>query len=103
MWSGFVETGQPIDTTAFQLLIKWDLNLYGLSFLKRKIESTDQLHFPLNSLALKLADGFYWVSNSPEPKGLDLESAQKLSMLRVDRNKVKRSYSRSSLMRCVWQ
>jgi len=99
VWSGFVETGQPIDTTAFQLLIKWDLNLYGLSFLKRKIESTDQLHFPLNSLALKLADGFYWVSNSPEPKGLDLESAQKLSMLRVDRNKVKRSYSRSSLMR----
>ena len=24
-------------------------------------------------------------------------------MLRVDRNKVKRSYSRSSLMRCAWQ
>ena len=69
MWSGFVETGQPIDTSTFQLLIKWDLSLYGLSFLKHKIDTTDKLQFPLNSLVLKLADGFYWVANSPEPKG----------------------------------
>lgn len=100
VYSGYVDGGSQIDTSTFQLLIQWDVNLYGLTFLKEKIETADNLQFPRNSIVIKLRDGFYWVPPSlKEPKGLDLETARKLPLLRVDRSRLRRSYSKSLLMR----
>lgn len=96
VWAGYVQPGEKVNPSAFQLLLRWDLNLHGLTFLTSKIESQDELQFPLNSLVFKLRDGFYWVP----PENMQEEDPKRdTSLLRIDRSKVKRSYAMSSITR----
>eukprot|EP00039_Didymoeca_costata_P007523 m.100772 g.100772 ORF g.100772 m.100772 type:complete len:507 (+) comp13723_c0_seq2:168-1688(+) len=93
----------------FNIFIEWDVDLYALEFLDTKLENAN-IPYPPNSLIFGMLGGYYRApiegSDSGDGKRkreetttVDKKKGGNIPFIRVDRQKVKNSYSGSSIER----
>jgi hypothetical protein len=109
VWGAIVESSAvsaavPVDLTTgetFDLLVEWNVDLYGLQFLSVKMEDASVAHAK-DSLVFGISGAFYWGGMQGLDSGSDAVAAVpagNFSFLKTARNRVKRAYTRSAFQR----
>lgn len=98
VWGHHVDGQLVPQKNEFELMLKWDVDLYGLQFLGYDLDSFAKYSHVPNSLVFHLAEcGFYHAPMCDNSIANDVERGP--AYYRVDRAKVKASYNKATLIR----
>eukprot|EP00038_Savillea_parva_P009009 m.180643 g.180643 ORF g.180643 m.180643 type:complete len:481 (-) comp15052_c0_seq1:219-1661(-) len=105
VWGAYFNVNRPPPENAFKLVIQWNIDLYGLDFYSSKLEETGPAKsgpLPSDSILVHLTCGYFYASNRDDtPKGLDVSSTSAMAYSKVDRTRVRNTYSKASLVRIL--
>eukprot|EP00041_Stephanoeca_diplocostata_P020051 m.440007 g.440007 ORF g.440007 m.440007 type:complete len:482 (+) comp21462_c0_seq3:338-1783(+) len=98
VWGRCVDGSQILQKDDYELMLKWDVDLYGLEFLGYDLDSFAKYHHAPDSLVFHLAKcGFF---HAPPCEASPSNDAERGPAYRcVDRAKVKLSYNKATLIR----
>ena len=89
-----------IGSEQFNLLVEWDVDLYGLEFFAEKMDQKASVAHPKDSLVFGMRGAFYWAPVRAAAPGTDAPvPLSQYSFLRALKAKVKKGYTKSSFQR----
>eukprot|EP00051_Salpingoeca_urceolata_P010309 m.125748 g.125748 ORF g.125748 m.125748 type:complete len:522 (+) comp16660_c1_seq1:526-2091(+) len=102
VWGRPWTSEQHHEADEFQVLVQYDVDMHGLSFLRKKLVTGPPIAFKPDTLLFELREGFY-CTESPSEVPSDLppteDAAAVMPILRVNSSRVKRGYTKAALLR----